>query len=67
MKISRGKIHKYVGRTLYFSEPVEFNITMIPCIEEMVKDFDKHDDTIKISATPSLDQLFKTREDSIIL
>ena len=41
MKISRGKIHKYLGMTLDFSESGEVKITMIPYIEEMVTDFAK--------------------------
>ena len=67
MMISRGKIHEYLGMTLDFSETGEFKITMIPNIEDMVKDFDKHNDTMKISSTPESYHLFKTREDSIIL
>ena len=37
MKISRCKIHDYLGTTLDFSETGEVNINMIPYIEYMVK------------------------------
>ena len=53
--------------TLDFWEPGEFKITMIPNIEDMVKDFYKHNETMNISSTPESYHLFKTREDSIIL
>ena len=36
-KISKGKIHEYLGMTLAFSEPGEVKITMIPYTEETVK------------------------------
>ena len=40
---------------------------MIPNIEDMVKDFYKHNETMNISSTPESYHLFKTREDAIIL
>ena len=33
----------------------------------MVKDFYKHDETVKTSATPASDNLFNTIEDTIVL
>ena len=52
MNISRGKIHKYLGMNLDFSEPVEVNITMIPYIECIMKYFAKHDDPMNTFSTP---------------
>ena len=60
-KIYRGKIHGYLGMTLDFSEPGEVKIAMIPYIEDILKDLTKKYDTMKTSATPSSDHLFKTR------
>ena len=53
--------------TLDFSELGEVKINMIPYIEDIVKDFAKHDENMKKSATPESYQLLKTREDAIIL
>jgi hypothetical protein len=55
MKITRGKIHEYLGMTLDFSTPGELKISMIPYIKEIIAHFDKHDhDTTKIAKTRSL-------------
>ena len=40
---------------------------MISYIEEIMKDFTKHDDKVQTSATTALDHLFDTREDEIFL
>ena len=53
MKISRGKINEYLATALDFLELGEVNITMITQIEETLKDFTKHDDTVKTSTTPA--------------
>ena len=67
MKISRGNIHEHLGMTMDSSEPRVVNITMIPYIEGMVKDFTNHDGTTKSSETPESGHLFKTKEDTIVL
>ena len=54
MKISRVKIHEYLGLTLDFSESGEVKIAMISYIEEMLTFFTKHDYTVKTSLTPVL-------------
>ena len=45
-----------------FSETGEVNITTIPYIEEMVKYFTNHNDTMKTSTTPESGHLFNTQE-----
>ena len=52
MKIYRGNVHEDLGTTLKASEPGEVKITMIPYIEEMVKDFANYDETMTTSITP---------------
>ena len=53
MKISRCNINEYLGTTLDLLELGKVNITMITHIEETLKDFTKHDDTVKTSTTPA--------------
>ena len=60
MKISIGKIHEFLVMTFDFSKALEVKINMIPYIEEIVKDFTNHDDTINTSATPESDHLLIT-------
>ena len=40
---------------------------MIPYIEDMVKTFTEHYDTVDISATTASNNLFNTREDAIVI
>ena len=67
MKISRDKIQKYLCMTLIFSAPVEFNITIVSYIEEMTKDFNKHDQNINKSSTSASDYLSNTGDNAIFL
>ena len=53
--------------TLDFSELGEVKINMIPYIEDIVKDFAKHDYNMKTPATLESDHLLKTREYEIVL
>ena len=63
MKISRGKVHEYLGMTLDYSTPGEVKITMIPYVKEMVKLFEQYDPTEKTATTPAADHLFQVRDD----
>jgi len=63
MKISRGKIHEYLGMTLDFTVPDEVKITMIPYIKEIVQLFKKHDDSDRTANTPAAEHLFKVNEE----
>ena len=67
INIFKDNIHEYLGMNLYYSEPEEVNINIIPYIEEVLKDSANHYYTMKTSATPASDQLFKNREDAIVL
>jgi hypothetical protein len=41
MTVSRGKIHKYLGTTLYYSVPGQVKITMLDYVNEILAAFDK--------------------------
>ena len=59
MKISRGKVHDYLGMNLDFSVPGEVKITMIPYVKGMLADFSKYDSSDKTATTPAGVNLFK--------
>ncbi len=62
VKVTRGKIHDYLGMTLDFSTPGQVKITMIDYIEKMLKDFQELQDIGAITATPAADHLFNVRD-----
>jgi hypothetical protein len=65
MKISRRKVHKYLGMTLDFAERGRVKISMFEYVDEILDTFDKADAKgkgTKTSAAP--EDLFKVDEDS---
>ena len=64
MKVSRGKIHAYLGMTLDYSAQGQVRISMFDCVEEILTAFDKAEPKgggTKSDAAP--DNLFKVNED----
>jgi len=64
MKVSRGKVHKFLGMTLDFTKPGEVVVTMFDYIEELLDAFNKAEPKMKgtkSSAAPN--DLFKVDED----
>ena len=41
MQVNRGKFHKYLGMTLYYSMVGQLNITMLDYINEILDTFDR--------------------------
>jgi hypothetical protein len=62
MKVSRGKIHEYLGMTLDFSSPGVIWVTMIKYIDEIIENFLTFD-TFKLKSTATPEDLFKVDED----
>ena len=65
MKVSRGKVHKFLGMTLDFTTRGEVSVTMFDYIEELLNAFDKEEPKAKgtkSSAAPN--DLFRVDEDS---
>jgi hypothetical protein len=63
MKVTRGKVHNYLGMTLDYSVAGEVKIGMISYVKEMITEFQQHDPTDTVSATPAGEHLFKVRDD----
>ena len=64
MKVSRGKVHTYLGMTLDYSTPGQVKVSMYDYVEEILTAFAKADPKAagtKSSAAP--DNLFKVNED----
>jgi hypothetical protein len=64
MKVSRGKVHKYLGMTLDYSVDGQVSITMIPYIEEILaayKEAEPNSTGTKSSAAP--EDLFRIDTD----
>jgi hypothetical protein len=64
MSVSRGKIHKYLGMTFYYSVPGQVKIKMLDYVDEILAAFDKAEPKCggtKTSEAP--DSLFKVDED----
>ena len=64
MKVTRGKVHKFLGMTLDFTTPGEVQVTMFDHIDDLLKAFEKAEPKMKgnkPSAAPS--DLFKVDED----
>jgi hypothetical protein len=64
MKITRGKVHEYLGMTLNFTVPGQVQVTMISYVKEIVELFHKHDATTLTAKTPAADHLFQVNEDA---
>jgi hypothetical protein len=65
MKISRGKVHDYLGMNLDYTTAGEVKVTMIPYVNEMIADFRQHDpNPDKTALTPAGEFLFKVNEDA---
>jgi hypothetical protein len=63
MTVSRGKLHKYLGMTLYYTVCGQVKITMFDYIDEILNTFDKaapKGGGTKTSAAP--DSIFKVDE-----
>jgi Reverse transcriptase (RNA-dependent DNA polymerase) len=63
MKVTRGKVHEYLGMTLDFSTRGSVKISMVPYVKEMINDFEQHDPCDKTATTPAGEHVFKVRED----
>jgi hypothetical protein len=63
MKVSRGKIHKYLGMTLDYSVPGQVSITTIPYIEEILDAFEAMEpSSIRPKSSAAPEDLFKIDE-----
>jgi hypothetical protein len=63
MKVSRGKIHKYLGMTLDYSVAGQVSITMIPYIEDILDAFKAVDpSSILRKSSTAPEYLFKIDE-----
>jgi hypothetical protein len=63
MKVSRGKIHKYLGMTLDYSVAGQVSITMIPYIEEILDAFEAEEpSSIRPKSSAAPEDLFKIDE-----
>ena len=67
MRLTRGKIHEYLGMTLDFSVIGEVSITMIPYLTEIINLFEQYDDSDKTAVTPALENLFKVNNNAVFL
>jgi Reverse transcriptase (RNA-dependent DNA polymerase) len=68
MKVSRGKIHKYLGMTIDFTVKGQCKVTMFDYIDEIIKMFEKHEPNqkgTKQSAAPK--NLFVLNDKSVKL
>jgi hypothetical protein len=61
MKVSRGKVHDYLGMTLDYSKKGEVKVTMIDYMKVVIEDFPKV--IYRVAATPTTENLFKVRPD----
>lgn len=66
MKVSRGKVHEYLGMTLDFTTPGIVRVTMFKYIDEIIMTFMKFD-VIKLKSTAAPEDLFKVDEDDPLL
>ena len=67
MKVSRGKLHEYLGMTLDFETKGKVTITMIPYVKEIVDQFGKYDPTAKTASSPAAAHLFNVNEQPTLL
>jgi hypothetical protein len=64
MKISRGRIHDYLGMNLDFNIPGQVKVTMFPYVKEIVQLFQQSDDNTRTAKTPAAEHLFQVNDDS---
>ena len=62
VKVTRGKIHDFLGMTLDFTTPGKVKINMIEYVKKMVEDFPEQDDTT--ATTPAANHLFDVRDNA---
>ena len=66
MKVSRGKVHEYLGMTLDYTTTGSVRVTMFKYIDEIIETFSKFD-IIKLKSTAAPEDLFKIDEDDTLL
>ena len=66
MKVSRGKVHEYLGMTLDYTTTGIVRVTMFKYIDEIIETFSKFD-IIKLKSTAAPEDLFKIDEDDTLL
>jgi hypothetical protein len=62
MRVSRGKVHDYLGMTLYFTNKGEVKVTMIDYLKGVINDFPEI--TTGTAITPATTNLFDVRPDN---
>lgn len=62
MKVTRGKVHDYLGMDLDFSTPGTLRVSMIKYLKKVLANFPEL--ICSISASPAADHLFDIHEDS---
>ena len=60
VKVSRGKIHDYLGMTLDYTVPGKVKINMVEYVKRMINDFPEGD--LVEMKTPAANHLFEVRE-----
>jgi hypothetical protein len=66
MKVSRGKIHEYLGMTLDYTTTGIVRVTMFKYVDEIIETFLKFD-SVKLKLTAAPEDLFKIDEDDTLL
>jgi hypothetical protein len=64
VKVTRGKVHEYLGMTFDYSKKGTIQVAMVEYVENMLKDFPRKLGANKVSTTPATDKLFNVDEDS---
>jgi hypothetical protein len=67
MRMSRGKVHEYLGMTLDFTVSGEVKLTMILYVKDMIRVFSYHDPGEKVAVTMAAEHLFQVNNDTIKL
>ena len=62
VRVSRGKVHDYLGMNLDFSDKGKLKISMVPFLKKIIEDFPER--ITGSAATPATDRLFDVRDDS---
>ena len=65
VKVTRGKIHNFLGMTLDYSSDGEVKIDMVEYVKRMIECFPDQD--IKTATTPAANHLFQVRDDVKVL
>ena len=64
MKVSRGKIHMYLGMTLDYTVPSQVQISMFDYIDEILTAFDKAEPKCSSTKTSAPKNLFIVNKDT---